>query len=214
METFEMKTSLSLLSAALLLTSASSVFAASSVDLTVKGLITPSACAPSLSSGGVIDHGKVAAKDLKLDGYTLLGNHTLQLAITCDAPTLLALKGIDNQGSAYDSSNAYGLGLVSGKKLGGYTLALDNPMADGAVISVIGSRDNGLSWREIYPGDVWPAADLASFGDRSTGSWAPAPVQQVTAGLWVQTIIAPTAGMDLTTEVPIYGSATIEVKYL
>ena len=103
---------------------------------------------------------------------------------------------------------------VSGKKLGGYTLALDNPMADGAVISVIGSRDNGLSWREIYPGDVWPAADLASFGDRSTGSWAPAPVQQVTAGLWVQTIIAPTAGMDLTTEVPIYGSATIEVKYL
>ena len=209
-----MKTCLSLLSSALLLAISSSAFAASSVDLTVKGLITPSACAPSLSNGGVIDHGKVAAKDLKLDNWTLLGNHRLEMAITCDAPTLLALKGIDNQGSAYDSSNAYGLGLVSGKKLGGYTLALDNPMADGAVISVINSRDNGLSWLEIFPGDVWPAADLASFGDRSTGSWAPTPVQQVTAGLLVQTLIAPTAGMDLTTEVPIYGSATIEVKYL
>ncbi|PIB46542.1 hypothetical protein AOA59_04035 [Pseudomonas sp. 2822-15] len=209
-----MKTCLSLLSSALLLAISSSAFAASSVDLTVKGLITPSACAPSLSNGGVIDHGKVAAKDLKLDNWTLLGNHRLEMAITCDAPTLLALKGIDNQGSAYDSSNAYGLGLVSGKKLGGYTLALDNPMADGAVISVINSRDNGLSWLEIFPGDVWPAADLASFGDRSTGSWAPTPVRQVTAGLLVQTLIAPTAGMDLTTEVPIYGSATIEVKYL
>ncbi|SDX61367.1 DUF1120 domain-containing protein [Pseudomonas salomonii] len=214
MDTFQMKTCLSLLSSALLLAISSSAFAASSVDLTVKGLITPSACAPSLSNGGVIDHGKVAAKDLKLDTWTLLGNHRLEMAITCDAPTLLALEGIDNQGSAYDSSNAYGLGLVSGKKLGGYTLALDNPMADGAVISVIKSRDNGLSWLEIFPGDVWPAADLASFGDRSTGSWAPTPVQQVTAGLLVQTLIAPTAGMDLTTEVPIYGSATIEVKYL
>lgn len=209
-----MKTHLPLLSSALLLAMSSSVFAASSVDLTVKGLITPSACAPSLSNGGVIDHGKVAAKDLKLDSYTLLSNHRLELAITCDAPTLLALKGIDNQGNAFDPSNYYGLGLVSGKKLGGYTLALDNPMADGAVISVIGSRDNGLSWRETFPGDIWPAVDLASFGDRSTGSWAPTPVQQVIAGLMVQTLIAPTAGMDLTTEVPIYGSATIEVKYL
>lgn len=209
-----MKTCLPLLSSALLLAMSSTVFAASSVDLTVKGLITPSACAPSLSNGGVIDHGKVAAKDLKLDNYTLLGNHRLELAITCDAPTLLALKGTDNQGSSYDHDNAYGLGLVSGKKLGGYTLILDNPMADGAVISLIGSRDNGLSWLETSPGDVWPVVDLASFGDRSTGSLAPAPVQQVTAGLMVQTIIAPTAGMDLTSEVPIYGSATIEVKYL
>lgn len=209
-----MKTHLPLLSSALLLAMSSPVFAASSVDLTVKGLITPSACAPSLSNGGVIDHGKVAAKDLKLDSYTLLSNHRLELAITCDAPTLLALKGIDNQGNAFDPSNYYGLGLVSGKKLGGYTLALDNPMADGAVISVIESRDNGLSWRETFPGDIWPAVDLASFGDRSTGSWAPTPVQQVSAGLMVQTLIAPTAGMDLTTEVPIYGSATIEVKYL
>ena len=30
----------------------------------------------------------------------------------------------------------------------------------------------------------------------------------------VQTLIAPTAGMDLSTEVPINGSATLEVKYL
>ncbi|NVZ56889.1 DUF1120 domain-containing protein [Pseudomonas edaphica] len=209
-----MKTSLSLLSAALLLTSASSAFAASSIDLTVKGLITPSACAPSLSSGGVIDHGKIASKDLKPDNWTVIGNHTLQLAITCEAPTLVALKGIDNVGDSHDPMNRYGLGLVSGQKLGGYSLTFGNPIADNAAISVIESSDNGLTWQENIPGDTWPAAYLASFGDRSTGSWAPTPVRLVTADLKVQTLIAPTAGMDLTTEVPIYGSATIEVKYL
>lgn len=207
-------TSLSLCSGALLLALSSSAFAASSVDLTVKGLITPSACAPSLSSGGIVDHGKIAAKDLKLDSWTVLEKHHLQLAITCDAPTLLALKGIDNIGEAHDPRNSYGLGLVSGKKLGNFVLVLSNPMADGAAASLIESSDNGLTWGASFPGDIWPASNLASFGDSSTGKWAPTPVQQVMADLMVETMIAPTAGMDLTTEVPINGSATLEVMYL
>ncbi|CRM55524.1 hypothetical protein [Pseudomonas sp. 37 R 15] len=214
MDAYTVKTSLSLLSGALLLAMTTSVFAASSVDLSVKGLITPSACTPDLSSGGVIDHGKVAAKDLKPDHWTLLGNHTLQLVIGCEAPTLLALKGTDNRGGSHDPLNAYGLGLVSGKKLGAYTLTLANPMADDTPLSVIESTDDGLTWREAFAGDIWPTAYLASFGDRSTGGWAPTPVRQLTADLMVQTLIAPTAGMDLATEVPINGSATIEVNYL
>src|SRR5690606_17519754 len=48
MEQSEMKTPVFLLSSALLLAMSSSVFAASSVDLTVKGVITPSACTPNL----------------------------------------------------------------------------------------------------------------------------------------------------------------------
>ncbi|RFD27930.1 hypothetical protein CER19_16775 [Pseudomonas sp. GL93] len=209
-----MKTRLPLLSSALLLAMSSSTFAASSVDLTVKGLITPSACSPSLSSGGIVDHGKVAAKDLKLDHWTLLGNHMLQLTINCEAATLLALKGIDNIGNAFDPRNSYGLDLVGGKKLGEYLLVLSNPSADDAAISMIESANNGLTWQESFPGDVWPITSLASFGDRSSGRWAPTPVKQVTADLLVQTLIAPTANMDLTTEVAINGSATLEVKYL
>jgi type 1 fimbria pilin len=44
-----MNKSLALLSTSLLLATASPAFAASSVDLTVKGLITPNACTPALS---------------------------------------------------------------------------------------------------------------------------------------------------------------------
>ncbi|MFT0476643.1 DUF1120 domain-containing protein [Pseudomonas antarctica] len=202
-----------LLSTALLLTSTSTVFAASSADLTVKGLITPSACTPGLSSN-VIDYGKVSAKDLKQDSYTFLGESLLQMTLTCDAPTLLALQGVDNRGNAYDSYNAYGLGLVSGKKLGGYTLAFRNATNNGAAISLLESGDNGRTWTENYLGDVLPISFLASFGDRSTGNWAPTPVQNVTSELNVQTLISPTAGMDLTNEIPILGSATLQVRYL
>ena len=209
-----MKISVSLMSSALLLAMTSSAFAASSVDLTVKGLITPSACSPSLSGGGVVDHGKVAAKDLRPDRWTILDTHTLQLAITCEAPTLLALRGIDNQGNAFDTNNAYGLAMVEGKKLGQYLLLINNAIADGAATSVLASRNNGLTWSELYSDDIWPVSYLASFGDSSTGSWAPISVRQVTADLSIYTEIAPTAGMNLTSEVPITGSATVEVKYL
>lgn len=44
--------------ALLLAAFAPAAFAASSADLNVFGTITPSACAPVLSDGGVIDHGK------------------------------------------------------------------------------------------------------------------------------------------------------------
>jgi hypothetical protein len=203
-----------LLATALLLTGASTVFAASSVDLTVQGLITPSACTPSLSSGGVVDHGKVAAKDLSPINWTGLGDHTLQLNITCEAPTLLALQGVDNRGDSPDAFNAYGLGLVDGKKLGMYMLSLDNATSGGTPISVLESRDSGLTWQESFPGDVMPRAHLASFGDRSTGSWAPTPVQNVTSDMKVTTMLGPTAGMNLANEIPILGSATLEVKYL
>ncbi|MGR3888112.1 DUF1120 domain-containing protein [Pseudomonas sp. 1152_12] len=208
-----MNTVFALLSTALLLTSTSTVFAASSTDLTVKGLITPSACTPGLSSN-VIDYGKVSAKDLKPDAYTRLGDSLLQMTLTCDAPTLMALQGVDNRGDAYDSYNAYGLGLVSGKKLGGYTLAFSNAMNNGAAISVLESGDNGRTWKENYLGDTLPLSFLASFGDQSTGNWAPTPVQNVTSDLNVQAIISPTAGMDLSNEVPILGSATLQVRYL
>lgn len=38
-------------------------FAASATDLSVTGVITPSSCVPSLSSGGIVDHGKLTVKD-------------------------------------------------------------------------------------------------------------------------------------------------------
>ena len=145
-----MKTRLTTLAASVLLLHSANTLAASSVDLTVKGLIVPSACTPSLSGGGVIDHGKISAKDLKPDNPTVIGNHTLILAVNCDAPI---------KEKFWDS---------------------------GLYMSVAAMDDDSQ----------------------------PLPVKDLLVDLQVNTFIMGTAGMDLSNEVTIDGSATLEVKYL
>lgn len=61
-----MKNYFAALSATALISVAPFAVAASSTDLTVTGVITPQACTPSLSNGGIIDNGKISAKDLNL----------------------------------------------------------------------------------------------------------------------------------------------------
>ncbi|MDO9347200.1 MAG: DUF1120 domain-containing protein, partial [Pseudomonas sp.] len=67
-----MSLSIKPLVATLLLVGATQAIAASSVDLAVKGLITPSSCTPTLSNGGAVDYGKLSAKDLNADSKTPL----------------------------------------------------------------------------------------------------------------------------------------------
>lgn len=187
-------------------------FAASTVELTVKGLITPSACTPSLSKNGVIDHGKISVSDLAPDRHTIIGNDVLSLSVLCDASTLIALRAIDNRaGTAIGTTNnKYGIGLVDGKKLGGYFLTWSNSLADSVPAQSIGSEDQGQTWyREWiwYPNTYMSAADPA---DLST----PIAMQKLDVELGIQTIIDRTDGLDLSNEVPIDGSATLEVVYL
>lgn len=207
-----MSKSLNTLFAALLLCSAGNVLAASSVDLTVKGLITPSACEPTLSNGGVVDIGKISAKDLYADRSTSLAKQTLQLTVTCDAATLMALEAKDNrEGSDYENYiGAYGLGFINTtEKLGAMELRILNPVADGVSIRMIGSDDGGLTW---YNSRYFARDNILSAAN--TGIDAPIPVQLFTGDLIIQPTIAPTSGLTLTNEVAIDGSATLTVKYL
>lgn len=207
-----MSKSLNTLFAALLLSSAGNVLAASSVDLTVKGLITPSACEPTLSNGGVVDIGKISAKDLNADRPTGLAQQTLQLTVTCDAATLMALEAKDNrEGSDYENYiGAYGLGMINiTEKLGAMEMRILNPTADGAAARMIGSDDGGLTW---YNGRYFARDNIVSVAN--AGVDAPIPVQLFTGDLNILPTIAPTSGLTLTNEVAIDGSATLTVKYL
>jgi hypothetical protein len=206
-----MKT-LNALFATLLFTGASSAFAASSVDLTVRGLITPSACEPDLSGGGNVEIGKISAKDLNTDESTVLPDQVLQLAITCDGPTLMALEPKDNRaGSASEIDDSmFGLGLVNTtEKLGYFQMTLQTPVGDGVELGPIASRDGGLTWTRL--------TSLINNGITSvanTTAVAPVPVQSLVADLVITPGIAPASSLTLTEEVPIDGSATLTVKYL
>lgn len=207
-----MNTSLKTLITALLLTGAGNALAASSVDLTVRGLITPSACEPALSSGGVHDLGKISAKDLNADSVTILADHTLQLTVTCDAATLMAIEPKDNrEGSDYMNEPAYfGLGLINGtEKLGSLSMLLGAVTADGVASRPIDSLDDGVNWERHFAVGPDRITSVAN-----TGTLVPIPVQLLSADLTLTPLIAPTNTLTLTNEAPIDGSVTLTVKYL
>lgn len=198
--------------AALILVGASQAIAASSVDLNITGVITPSACEPNLSNGGVYDLGKIAAKDLNVDQPTRLPTHRLQLTITCAAPTLLALAPSDNRaGSAYTGSSVrFGLGLIDGgTRLGYMSLRLESILDNGTRVYPIGS-DTSATWA---PTDLLSHMFLTSFA-ATPKILTPTPIQQVIADLSITPNIAPANTLPLTQEVPIDGSMTLTMRYL
>lgn len=205
-----MKDSLAALAGTLLIAHCTVALAASSVDLSVKGSITPSACTPSLSDGGKVEYGKISAKDLLVDDYTYLTPATLTLRVNCDADTLFALNAKDNRRGSAPHPQEYGLGWIDGdKKLGGYTLRLSNPVADTPVYTLF-SPDYGKTW-VVNPSGTWMAHDwLSAFGDTAT----PKALSNVTADLTISTSIVPSRNLPLTKDMRLDGSATLTVHYL
>ena len=206
-----MKTLLNTVAASVMLLTCATTYAASTVDLAVKGLIIPSACTPSLSSGGIIDHGKISAKDLRPDNPTLIGTHTMTVAVLCDGAIPFALNSIDNRADSSMMREIYGLGFINGtQKLGWFQLTLQNAVADGVQMKTIASADGGNTW---YDEKSWEPGVYMSVAD-SAGGTQPTPVKELVAQMTVDTTIARTDSLDLSNEVTLDGSATLEVKYL
>lgn len=205
---------LSLLTTALLLTGASSAFAASSTDLTVTGTITPVACEPILANGGVVDYGKISAKDLNETTHTVLGVETIQLTVNCSASAQFAISTLDNRLNTASMANGMGLGLINGtEKLGFYQLGFKNPVA-AVPVSAMYSHNEGATWSRFDDDVSMLPNDWIGFGNRVSGAWTPEFVENVTVDMWLHTAIAPTNSLTLTDEVRLDGNATLQIKYL
>jgi hypothetical protein len=204
--------SLKTLIATLMFAGTGTAFAASSIDMSVRGLITPSACTPGLGNGGQFEVGKIAAKDLKASDYTVLADHITQVSVTCEAPTLMAIEPKDNRAGseAMGEPSYFGLGLINGsEKLGSLSVLLENVFADGAASRATDSLDGGATW--VRHGGIGP--DRITSVANST-AYAPIPAQVFEAQMTLTPMIAPTSGLTLTEEVPIDGSVTLTVRYL
>ncbi|QJI30864.1 DUF1120 domain-containing protein [Pseudomonas sp. ADAK18] len=209
-----MNKSLTLLSTALLLATASPAFAASSVDLTVKGLITPSAC--TLELPGVVDFGKISAKDLNQDRQTRLEDKTLQLTVNCEAKTLFAINPIDNRVGSPSQTHpaAYGLGLINDtEKLGMYVFGLRNSVTEPPSTEILQFRDG--QWRSFWIDEYATPNQLLAFGGfQGDIGYLPEPIENASVEIWINTWIARADTLNLTNEVALDGSATLELKYL
>ncbi len=202
---------LATLTATLLLIGAGPLMAASSQDLSVKGTITPSACAPVVSGGGTVDFGKVSVKDLNTDTYTDLPRETLLLSVRCEGPTFFTLNTIDNRaGTTANHFSWHGLGMTpNDEKIGDAGLGLYMPVADGVSVRTITSRDGGVTW---MPSVMLSHTVLTAVTDND--GLAPIAVQVLDAEIRLITHIAPASSLTLTDEVPIDGHATVQVNYL
>ncbi|WP_338479699.1 DUF1120 domain-containing protein [Pseudomonas trivialis] len=205
-----MRKSLKILMGTLILAGAGHAVAASDVDLAVKGLITPSACRPSLASGGIVDYGKISSKDLNPTKPTFLGTRSMAISMTCDSATPFALLGVDNRPGS-SSQASFGLGLINGtQKLGWFYLTWEKAVADGVEVKSVVSEDAGHTWYDYSWFDPGVYVSVAAIG----GSSLPISVKELAAELNINTSIARTDGLDLSNEVSIDGSVTLEVKYL
>ena len=185
--------------------------AASSTDLAVKGTITPSACAPLISGGGMVDYGKMAARDLQAEQYTALPSQSMQLSVRCEAPTFFTLTTVDNRaGSSANHASWHGLGMTPhDEKLGGVAFRVRNPVADGAVVRMVISSD-GVTWN---PSDILSYAFKSAVASDS-GQLAPIAVKDFNADLRLFTRVAPADELTLIDEVPIDGHVTVQLNYL
>ncbi|RKS18645.1 uncharacterized protein DUF1120 [Pseudomonas sp. WPR_5_2] len=216
-----MKNHLAVLAPMLLISATPNVLAASVVDLSVKGLITPVACTPSLSNNGLVDYGKISRQDLSVDKRTQLRDQTLDFSLQCNGPARFALLMRDNRdGSAIVNSEIYyGLNLDnSGNKIGLYSLNFDpaSTVVDGwSQVYRTDSTTGGVAWssssgRSIPIG----ARSYLGFTDVAGSSAGPVAIQNLSSRVTLETVIAPTSELDLSADVQLDGSATLDVVYL
>lgn len=208
-----MSKSLKILMGTLILAGAGHAVAASDIDLAVKGLITPSACRPSLSAG-TVDVGKVSVKDLNQETRTQLSPTTLQLNIDCEGLTLFAMKVTDNRADSATSIIEFGIGKTAdNQKIGGYVMYLDEAVADVEPVTIIGRLNQYDSWFKQWPADGWQTDVIVSIQKNGTPR-VPSPAKNTQMALLVQPFIHPAQNVTISEDTVIDGSTTLEVKYL
>ncbi|WJV25605.1 MULTISPECIES: DUF1120 domain-containing protein [Pseudomonas] len=192
---------------------------ASAADLSVSGQIKPvGACNLMLGNAGTIDLGTISRKDLR-DEANWLNNiyRPISFSINCPMPTTVALRAIDNREGTATSEiwdAAYGLGTTfSGKKFGAYRWMPRQVKIDGSWAQQLFQKNPGDDW------GMTPGLFTKNLAPNWLTTWTQEgndlpQAFQVVAGNLEFAIHIPVSGLDLSQEINIDGSATMELVYL
>lgn len=229
------------LSAVLLLSLGCSVAqAATTADISVTGIIKPTACELTLDGAidATVNYGVIAPSILSASAITALPVKTVPLKIHCDAATRVAVNAIDNKAATntltgqvnvsdaagiatHNALYLYGLGVGGSKNIGGYSIAMDygNAKVDSNKAYMARSSDNGASWIAVtnngYLGQG-SRGTVAAWVTWTKSSSSTEPLEGTTfeANLLVKAFIDKKPNLDLSGDVALDGSATIEIRYL
>ena len=215
---------LSTLTAALL--ASFGAHAADTTELKVSGNVVPPACVPSFVGGeNNAKYGDIAANRLITGAYLDLGSKELSFGLTCNAITKIALKLKDDRsasrvagivdtvsnltGGPKDSYN-FGLGTANQKNIGGYVVSFTSAMADNKAVNGIFSNDSGKTWN-AGAGYFSHSGQYFSFAESGTTL---AFYKTLTVKFNVQAFLNKRENLDMSSNIPLDGLATIEVVYL
>ncbi|MFJ7311543.1 DUF1120 domain-containing protein [Pseudomonas sp. NPDC098747] len=192
--------------------------AAISADLRLAVTLVPAACDITLAGGefnfGTISSGTLSAARESTKTFA----STKNLSIVCTGPSLIGIRAIDNRtGTSIRSGDVYyGIGRDSkGGNIGYYLIGIGAvPTLDGVAAFKSKSDDGGVTWGTLNgtalshsPGAVLSWNKIADNAD-------PDLVTEVVQPLGVEMHIAPTNTLDISNEITIDGSTTIELVYL
>jgi hypothetical protein len=208
-----MNTLFRILTVPLVLAMATTTLAASSVDLTVTGRLTPDACQVELSEEGSVDHGKIPAHTLNANEFTVLPSRWLALSVHCSRPMLFALVGVDNRAeSSLAPDYFYGLGRnihAPAELLGSVALSYRDPVGDAQPLQVLASSDSGETWTQESNAYPRTYMGFALPGDRQPDFFS-----QLATQLRIDTSINLSRYLSLDQEIPLDGSIVLDLRYL
>ncbi|HBO2187564.1 TPA: DUF1120 domain-containing protein [Pseudomonas aeruginosa] len=189
-------------------------------ELSVGGQVRPGgACGLALGNGGVFELGTISRKDLKEAEETYIGppgGLEISLGILCQAPTKVALRMLDNRAGTSISSVAwaFGLGASGGRNVGWYSVWIDRINGDGKPGLPEMRQPPGQAWEHPQQGWGWATRPSWLYSWAEKGQTSPQGFQDIRAVLELFPMIAPAKDLDLSQEIAIDGSATLELVYL
>lgn len=189
-------------------------------QLVVRGTITPTACNLSLGGGGIIDYGTIRSGELSQTAFNPREEKTTSVAVNCGTtPAKFALALTDLQagskvtgilGTGYTEAQNFGLGAVSSRRTGGYSVTLRDLRSSGVVLNPIMRVSTG-AWQNS-DGKVAQAPSQYSWRNGSTVT--PASISQLTGVIAVKAVINRAQDLDLTRDVTLDGRATLVLSYI
>jgi len=195
----------SLLASTLLL---SAGHALAGTDLSVTGRIQSGACSLALGNGGTVDLGTFLRKDLKESDETWLFRD-VTLAIDCQTPAKVAVKAINNRETV--NNFGYGLGPTSSKSR--FLLVQQDRFGDGKPLLHLRSVDGGQSWDFFKGASMMTPSSLSAWAAEGE-TLLPQAFRTIRSKLQLDIFLPAIRDLDLSQEINLDGSATLELIYL
>lgn len=194
--------------------------AATSVNLSVTGTISPPSCDIAMTGNGQIDFGEII---LAPSGATDAPQRLTQtLSITCAAPSYAGFRLVDNRASSVPPAlvvpEHFGLGLDSASNpIGYFDMTVQTILVDAATGLVKSSLNDGTTWTDASAALLETYAlgsTTYAFDSATTPTTAPKAVTTASTLIGVAYQIQPRNTLDTSNTVTLDGSATFELIYL